>query len=83
MSDLEGPNGDDGAALRGKSNYIRLLSACGNKIELNDHTESQKDCAGCPPNIGGSQRGIHFQSTSNHTFDMVDESVEQCAPCRM
>ena len=83
MSDLEGPIGDDGAALRGEHNYIRLLSASGNKIELNDHTESQKDCASCPPNIGGSQRGIHFQSTSNHTFDMVDESVEQCAPCRM
>lgn len=83
MSDIESPPGDDGAKLRGKENYIKLLTATGNKIELNDHTESQKDCPGCPPNIGGKERGIHLQSTSNHTIDMVDETVEQCAPCRM
>lgn len=82
MSDVEGPQGDEGAKLRGKDNYIKLLSATGNKIELNDHTESQKDCPGCPPNIAGSERGIHLQSTSNHTIDMVDEANEQCAPCR-
>lgn len=82
MSDVESPPGDDGSKLRGKDNFIRLLSANGNKIELNDHTESQKDCPGCPPNIAGSERGIHFKSTSNHSFDMVDESNEQCAPCR-
>lgn len=83
MSDVESPPGDDGAKLRGKDNYIRFLTATGNKIELNDHTESQKDCPGCPPNIAGKERGIHLQSTSNHTIDMVDETNEQCAPCRM
>lgn len=83
LSDVESPQGDDGANLRGKDNYIKLLTATGNKIELNDHTESQTGCPGCPPNIAGSERGIHLQSTSNHTIDMVDESNEQCAPCRM
>lgn len=82
MSDLESPEGEDGSNLRGEYNYIRLLSATGNKIELNDHTVSQPNCVGCPPNIAGSQRGIHLQSTSNHTIDMCDESNEQCSPCR-
>jgi Type VI secretion system/phage-baseplate injector OB domain len=82
MSDVESPVGDDGAKLRGPNNYIKILTATGNLLELNDHTESQKDCPGCPPNIAGSQRGIHLRSTSNHTIDMVDEANEQCAPCR-
>lgn len=83
MSDVESPQGDDGANLRGEYNYIKLLTATGNKIELNDHTVSQKDCPGCPPNIAGEKRGIHLQSTSNHTIDMCDDTNEQCAPCRM
>lgn len=83
MSDVESPQGDDGANLRGTNNYIRLLTATGNKIELNDHTVSQKDCPGCPPNVAGEQRGIHLASTSGHTIDMVDDTNEQCAPCRM
>jgi len=82
MSDVESPVGEEGAALRGKENYIKILSAGGNKIELNDHTVSKKDCEGCPPNIAGEQRGIHLQSTSNHTIDMVDDTNEQCGPCR-
>jgi hypothetical protein len=83
MSDVEGPQGDDGSNLRGEDNYIRILTATGNKIELNDHTQSQAGCPGCPPNIAGSRRGIHLQSTSNHTFDMVDEENAQCSGCRM
>lgn len=83
MSDVESPQGDDGANLRGEYNYIKLLTATGNKIELNDHTVSQKDCPGCPPNVAGEKRGIHLQSTSNHTIDMCDDTNEQCAPCRM
>lgn len=82
LSDIESPVGDSGAKLRGKENYIKILTATGNKIELNDHTESQKNCPGCPPNVAGSERGIHLQSTSNHTFDMVDELNEQCGECR-
>ena len=82
MSDVESPEGEQGSNLRGEYNYIRLLSATGNKIELNDHTVSQPNCVGCPPNTAGNQRGIHLQSTSNHTIDMVDEGNEQCSPCR-
>lgn len=82
LSDIESPQGDQGSVLRGKENGIKLLTATGNKIELNDHTESQVGQP-CPPNIAGSERGIHIQSTSNHTFDMVDEANEQCGPSRM
>lgn len=82
MSDLESPAGDSGSKLRGEFNYIRLLSATGNKIELNDHTVSQKDCPGCPPNVAGPRRGITLQSTSNHTIEMIDHTNEQCGPCR-
>ena len=82
MSDVESPYGEDGANLRGEYNYIRMLSASGNKIELNDHTVSKPNCVGCPPNIAGSERGIHLQSTSNHTIDMSDGENEQCGPCR-
>ena len=83
MSDVESPPGEEGRMLRGDQNYIRLLSATGNKIELNDHTIHQKDCPGCPPNIAGEKRGIHLQSTSNHTIDMCDDTNEQCGQCRM
>ena len=83
MSDIEGPQGDDGSQLRSEFNYIKLLSASGNLIELNDHTVEQKDCPGCPPNVAGVQRGIHIRSTSNHSIDLIDETNEQCSPCRM
>lgn len=83
MSDVESPQGEDGANLRGEYNYIKLLSANGNKIELNDHTTSKANCPGCPPNVAGEKRGIHLQSTSNHTIDMCDDTNEQCSPCRM
>jgi hypothetical protein len=82
MSDVESPQGDEGANLRGEYNYIKMTTANGNKIEMNDHTIQQKDCPGCPPNIAGEKRGIHLQSTSNHTIDMVDYTNEQCGPCR-
>lgn len=82
MSDVENPPGEEGRMLRGEENYIRILSATGNMIELNDHTIPQKDCPGCPPNIAGQRRGITMQSTSNHTFQMIDDTNEQCAPCR-
>jgi hypothetical protein len=60
--------------IRGKNNYIRIKTATGNKLELNDHTTP--DC------IAGSDRGVHIQSTSNHTIDLVDETNEQCSPFR-
>lgn len=83
MSDVEGQAGDSNSTLRNQDNFIRIRSATGNSIELNDHTESQPDCSGCPPNIAGNRRGIHLRSTSNHTIDMSDEGNEQCGSCRV
>lgn len=68
ISDIE-----EQSKLRGNKNYIRLKTATGNKIELNDHTVGEK---------GGSERGVHIQSTSNHTFDMCDEDNDQKSPSR-
>lgn len=82
MSDYEEPTHVPNAMLRGENNYIRLLSAGGNKIELNDHTVSQPNCPGCPPNIAGKKRGIFLGSTSGHTIELHDETNEQCGPCR-
>lgn len=82
MSDIEQPVGEPDAMLRGEDNYIRLLSAGGNKIELNDHTVSQKNCPGCPPNVAGKKRGIFLGSTSGHTIELHDETNEHCGPCR-
>ena len=59
---------------RGDQNFIRILTATGNRIELNDHTPS--DCK------AGSKRGIELQSTSNHIIQMIDENNEQCSPER-
>lgn len=72
LSDIESPPGEDGAKLRGEYNYIKLLSAAGNKVELNDHTISQDG-----KNVAGNKRGIHIESTSKHAIDMVDEENEQ------
>lgn len=77
MNDLESQS-----QLRGEENYIRIVSASGNKIELNDHTTGKEGCPGFPPNVAGSKRGITMQSTSNHTFEMIDEENEQASPCR-
>ena len=78
MSDIEAD-----VKLRGEDNYIRFLSAGGNKIELNDHTVTQKDCPGCPPNVAGEKRGVFIGSTSGHSVELNDEANEQCGPCRM
>lgn len=83
MSDIEGESGGDKGGIRGRDNYIRIKTATGNKIELNDHTQSEADCKGCPPNIAGENRGITIQSTCNHTIQMIDEGNEQCGPCRI
>jgi hypothetical protein len=77
MSDEE-----EESKLRGKNNYIRLKSACGNKIELNDHTIGAEGCKGSPPNLAGEKRGVLIQSTSNHTIQLCDEDNEQSSPCR-
>jgi hypothetical protein len=82
ISDVESPPGDAGKQLRGEENYIRLKTATGNFFEMNDHTEPEKECPGCPPNIAGQKRGFTMRSTSNHSFEMIDWTNEQCSPCR-
>jgi hypothetical protein len=84
LSDVE-PDGQP--RLRGDENYIKILSATGNKIELNDDSVSC-DCTcencgcGCGTDQAGPKRGITMQSTSNHTFEMIDENNKQCGPNR-
>lgn len=68
--------------VRGEENGIKLLTASGNKIDLNDHTISCPCDGESGDPSAGNQRGIHIQSTSNHTLDMVDDGNKQCSPCR-
>jgi hypothetical protein len=71
------------SCLRGKENFIRIKSASGNRIELNDHTVGEKGCGiSCPPRYAGQERGIHLQSTSNHVIKMIDHMNKQCSPTR-
>ena len=77
MSDVE-----EKSRIRGNQNYIRLKSANGNRIELNDHTEGDSTSGSCPPNVAGEDRGIHLESTSKHTIKLIDHLNEQCAPVR-
>lgn len=69
-------------ALRGKKNFIRIKTATGNRIELNDHTIGSPD-ATCPPNYGGELRGITMESSSKHVIKMIDHMNLQCSPKRM
>jgi hypothetical protein len=68
--------------VRDDTNYIKILSASGNRIELNDHTVPIQKCTGCPPNYAGEKRGITMQSTSNHVIRMIDHMNPQCSPPR-
>lgn len=79
MSDIESDS-----TVRGKDNLIRLKTATGNSIELNDETigGSGGDCTPCPPNYAGPNRGIKIQSTSKHQINLIDHMNEQCSPCR-
>lgn len=77
LSDVE-----EDSQLRGDRNYIKLLTASGNRVELNDHTVGEKGCPGCPPNLAGASRGITLESTSRHVVRMIDKDNEQCSPCR-
>lgn len=73
MSDVE-PDGEP--KTRGAENFIRILTATGNRIELNDDTKGETCRA-------GSRRGIELHSTSNHMIQMIDENNEQCGFERM
>jgi len=77
MSDVE-----EGKGLRGEENFIRLKTATGILFEMNDHTVGPTDCPGSPPNLAGAKRGFTMRSSSNHTFEMIDEDNEQSSPCR-
>jgi hypothetical protein len=60
--------------LRSERNGINIVTACGNKICLNDET-----LPGC---IAGPLRGIHLESTSKHQIDMCDNTNKQCSDPR-
>jgi hypothetical protein len=79
MSDVEGQ-----PKVRGDKNYIKLLTATGNRIELNDHTvcPSLNGDPSCPPCYAGESRGITMQSTSRHVIRMIDHMNQQCSPVR-
>ena len=55
-------------------NGIKLLTACGNRVQLNDHT--------LDGDIAGKNRGVAIQSTSDHHIWLVDETNEQKCPTR-
>ena len=66
MIDYEQPS-----QVRTNDNGIKVKSALGNQIFLCDETISE-----CP-GLGGLNRGISMNSTSNHVFKMIDEGVFQ------
>lgn len=68
MSDIESDS-----KVRGDKNYIRIISAAGNKIELNDHSISS---------AAGEHRGIVFESTSKHRLELNDNENDQASPER-
>jgi len=72
MSDCEP---DDQPKTRGAENFIRILTATGNRIELNDDTKGNTKRA-------GPRRGIELQSTSGHLIQMIDENNDQDVPER-
>jgi len=73
MSDVE-----DQPKQRGENNYIRIITACGNSLEANDHTINSCD----DEQIAGNKRGWTLRSTSNHTIELKDEGNEQGSSCR-
>jgi hypothetical protein len=77
LNDVEKSSG-----LRGENNGIKIETATGNRIELNDHTAFDAGCKPCPPNYAGEKRGITIESTSKHKLVMNDSKNLQCSPCR-
>lgn len=68
LSDIERePN------IRSNKNFIRLLTATGNSITLNDDTVGSS---------AGPDRGILMQSTSSHLIHMCDHTNKQKSPDR-
>lgn len=73
---------EEQSQLRGETNGINIDTAAGNYIHISDHTTGEENCPGCPPNKGGSKRGIEMGTTSRHIFEMKDQGVKACSPCR-
>jgi len=65
---------EDTPENRGNKNYIRLQSACGNRIELNDHTVGKE--------VAGEERGIQMNTTSRHILYMIDQDNKQVSEPR-
>ena len=63
--------------VRSEFNYIRLKSALGNRVELNDHSIGDGACK-----HAGTERGIHIESTSKHKLSMIDDRNDQCGTDR-
>lgn len=65
---------EDEPENRSDVNGIRLESACGQFIEINDHTINKVRA--------GKKRGIHARSSSLHELEMRDLDNEQASPPR-
>ena len=86
MNDWESPKLIRGWDDAFHGNYVRILSACGNMVELNDHTKESHKAgdlritprrAGATSHEAGERRGITLRSTSNHFIKMIDEGAQQ------
>jgi hypothetical protein len=72
MNDREWWRSD--AVLRSDHSYIRMRSALGNVVELNDETVK--------PGLAGANRGVKIMSTSQHLLQFCDKDNETEAPIR-
>jgi hypothetical protein len=65
--------------VRSDKNGIKLLTASGNRIQLNDHTIKSGSGG---TKLAGKKRGIELETTSTHIIQMIDEDNEQSSPDR-
>lgn len=59
--------------VRSALDGIFLQTATGNNIEMSDHTVGGK---------AGARRGIRMRTTSDHTFEMLDEGCSAVSPLK-
>jgi hypothetical protein len=72
---------EEDTGIRGENNFIRMKTATGIKIELNDHTVGEANKT-CPPNYAGEKRGITMETSSKNVFKMIDHMNLQCSEKR-
>jgi hypothetical protein len=65
----------DSSGANPTKNGILILTATGNRLEMNDDTN--------PGGKAGPSRGIYMESTSGHVIEMKDELNDQKSPMRM